>query len=179
MTKMQRSSRTSELISAPWWPTSSNVYQVLRKAWKDCLISPVTNNAVQVRMINYWIHFLYMSNTILLSSSSICDCKLYSRLPFSCVSTAHGAQDSWHWSWFGRSPRGAAKIVQLKDIAGKYRWWLMGCEAFTSPHWMANDLSGDINTLLSYRKMRFFVLVKSFRYLNTFADSSLSQWADQ
>lgn len=116
-----------------------------------------------------------MSNTIHLSLSSIYDRKLYNRLPFSCVSTAHGAQDSWHWSWFGRSPRGAAKIVQLKDMD---RWWLMDCQAFTSPHWIANDLSGDINTLLSYWKMHFLVLVKSFRYLNTFADSSLSEWAD-
>lgn len=31
MTKMQKSSRTSELTSVPWWPILSNVFQVLRK----------------------------------------------------------------------------------------------------------------------------------------------------
>lgn len=70
-------------------------------------------------------------------------------------SATHGARDSWHWSWFGCSPRVAAKIEPLKNIAGQDRWWLMGCQAFTCPHWMANDPSRDNNTLLSRQKMHF------------------------
>lgn len=103
-----------------------------------------------------WLTFLLSGCLI----QSICPChplwivNYITGFHLTWVYTVHEAQDSWHWSWFGQSPRGVdPKIVQLNKRAGKDRWWLMGCQAVWSPQWLTNDLSGGTSILLSCWKI--------------------------